>query len=303
MCLVEELRKKRDNTPVVILTRFMQDCNDCQKLVCFFEGEDRKYYAPRIETILNEEFVQYNCGGKSKVFRVYELIREKEVYNKFRLAFFVDKDFDEVKSLKDIYTTCGYSIENHYVSKGFLEKILRYEFGINKHENDFKRVISDFEKRSEEFYSLTSYLNGWLKYQKNLKNESNDISLDKLKLKDIINDISIDNKIMGIEISEAYLQKLFPNVKCVDEIKMQEKIDELKTNPSLLFRGKYNLYFMKKILEDILNKNRKEEYFSQKYPSVHMNVTNNFLSNFSLYADTPRCLEDFLKRYKSSSIV
>ena len=66
---VNEMRASRDKA-VVFFTKFVQ-CKDLYTtcLLCFFEGEDIKYYEPRIEKICQisyDKIISFNCGGKKE---------------------------------------------------------------------------------------------------------------------------------------------------------------------------------------------------------------------------------------------
>ena len=66
----------------------------------------------------------------------------------------------------------------------------------------------------------------------------------------------------------------------------------------ICYIGKYEIEFLKKIIDSLKAKNKTGGYFSQKYTSVHIDPNINILSALADYADTPQCLIDFLKQYQ-----
>lgn len=69
-------------------------------LYCFYEGDDAKYYGMRIDSFIRGEGREtLNCKGKGSVIRLFELIFNSSEYNHAWVAFFIDKDFDELTEL------------------------------------------------------------------------------------------------------------------------------------------------------------------------------------------------------------
>lgn len=295
---IEKVRRKRENA-VSIYTKFIKNRELFnKKLFCFFEGEDRKYYIIRIEkysNITEDNIISYSCNGKEQVLKLYQMLQSE--YKSVKKMFFVDKDFDETEPNEELYVTPSYSIENYYVTSSAFERILYNEFGINKVDDDYEKCLHDFNERKNEFNSEIKKLNVWIYYQKlkmkelgivniNYKNfklkKIFEIKIDKLKIKN-----SITIELLNNEYKEAY---------DVEEIEL-EKYMHLFDDESYL-RGKYQLEFLKIILEDMINKNKKEEYFECYRDNIKINPNVNTLSSLSIYADTPDSLKIFLSNYK-----
>ena len=98
-----DIQKVKDarNKGVVAFSRYCQEKKKYRDyLFCFFEGEDAKYYFPRIEKYSGYEYtkiIHYNCGGKKGVLKALNLVEKNrdEIYT--AKAFFVDSDYDTTK--------------------------------------------------------------------------------------------------------------------------------------------------------------------------------------------------------------
>ena len=153
-----DIQKVKDarNKGVVAFSRYCQEKKKYRDyLFCFFEGEDAKYYFPRIEKYSGYEYtkiIHYNCGGKKGVLKALNLVEKNrdEIYT--AKAFFVDSDYDTTKYNNSLlYQTPCYSIENFYTSQKAFSKMLNREFGINTTEKDFSKCCSDYSKDSKNF--------------------------------------------------------------------------------------------------------------------------------------------------------
>ncbi len=67
-----------------------------------------------------------------------------------------------------------------------------------------------------------------------------------------------------------------------------------------LFRGKFEIEFLKKIIDSLRIKSKVGGYFSKKYTSVHIDPNINTLSSLEDYADIPQDLIDFMKQYRTA---
>ena len=79
-----DIQKVKDarNKGVVAFSRYCQEKKKYRDyLFCFFEGEDAKYYFPRIEKYSGYEYtkiIHYNCGGKKGVLKALNLVEKIE---------------------------------------------------------------------------------------------------------------------------------------------------------------------------------------------------------------------------------
>lgn len=298
--------KEARSKGVVAFSRYCQEKNKhCDCLFCFFEGEDAKYYIPRIEKYSGYEYekiISYNCGGKENVLIALKLIEKNRKESKVNCAFFVDNDYDVTRYDNSLlYQTSCYSIENFYTSREAFSKMLNREFGINTIENDFVMCCSDYSKRLQEFHNETIYINAWLACQRLHDGEENvKIELSDFKISRFFSEISINRIIVREKINRKKLEELFPNNSNVEECEIEEKISYFENNDmGQMFRGKFEMEFLKKIIDSLKNKNKTRDYFSKKYTSVKIESSNNTLSILQDYADTPQSLTDFLKQYQT----
>ena len=297
---VEEMRRKRDSAES-IYSKFIKNRDLFnKKLFCFFEGEDRKYYAIRIEkytNILEENIISYSCNGKKQVLKLYEMLKKK--YNNVTKMFFIDKDFDEIEPKKELYITSCYSIENFYVTNGAFKRILHNEFGINDVDNDYKKSLQDFIQTKKAFNDEIKKLNAWIYYQKLKMRESGivNISYQNFKIKKIF-EIEINKLYIKNNITSFYLKKQYKEAYDVCDSELEKYINMF--NDEKFLRGKYQLEFLKIILKDMIEKNKKNEYFEYHRDNVSINPDVNTLSTLSFYADTPDDLKEFLKDYRIS---
>lgn len=298
--------KDTRNKGVVAFARYCQEKKKYQDyMFCFFEGEDAKYYFPRIEKYSGygyNRIIHYNCGGKKGVLKALSLVEKNsdEIYT--AKAFFVDSDYDTTKYNNSLlYQTPCYSIENFYTSEKAFSKMLNREFGINTTEKDFLKCCSDYSKRQEEFHDATIYINSWLACQRIYEEveEKYKIVLSDFKISKLFSEMTIDSIISKEEIKREKLKELFPNSKNIEEHEIERKIEYFKCGDmGKLFRGKFEIEFFKKVIDSLKSKNRTGGYFSKKYTSVHIDPNINTLSALEGYADTPQCLIDFLRKYQ-----
>lgn len=300
---VQSVRKARQKG-VVWFTRFCSDKKyhgNC--LFCFFEGEDRKYYCSRIEKYTGYDFehiVCYDCGGRENVEEAYKLISQKNEYDHVKKAFFVDHDFcsSTIAGNKEVYETPCYSIENLYVSTTAFSRILVREFGINSIDADYRKSIEDYINRMSEYNSAILFFNAWLSCQRKKGMGHLTVRLSDFKIVKNFSCITIESINVKIPIDLSFLQARFPDAYWLDSDELDREIVTLDASDKVkVFRGKFELECMRRILLSMLDHNRNGTYFSEVRKSVSIDPNSNTLSSLSEYADTPECLVAFLKQY------
>ncbi|WJX08187.1 DUF4435 domain-containing protein [Bacillus cereus] len=294
-----------------------------QAIHCFFEGEDRKYYMDRVEDISLyplEEIIGYDCKGKENVISLWKKIKGTIKYKTAIVCFFVDRDYGLSHENYDeiVYETPFHSLENFYVTRSTIQKILVKEFGINAIDLDYHKTLEDYENRLNEYRNILAKLNAFIiSFQK----IGAHLQIDKFKLNDfiqigieeikILKDMSFENlKVyyfnklnnefkQGKKHSENNLRSFMEVIDSV-EIMFKEEFEIVNNNIEKLSHGKLELYFLKKILEDLKKHNDKKSYFLFKRENISLDVNSkNLLSNLSKYAYTPKCLEEFITRYQN----
>lgn len=311
--LIDILREEADSEHVAFTNFTLKYKNECDKLYCFFEGEDdKKYYSFRIKHITERDFFEFPCGGKEQVIKAYNLINSKKEYKISKILFFIDKDFDgeKVYSNPQIYTTPCYSIENFYTSKKAMCNILKDEFSLQEDDSDFSLVIDIYENLQSKFHSETLILNSWLACQSDKRTNSKLQS--RLKIDNCTNDMF--KKIVKSDLKSIYEfpqisshkkieENVFVKASKVSSDDLSNKIIFFDTkNKQQLFRGKFEIKFLASFLNKLQTEigNNSSQLFSNVHNCNLRFEVDNILSVLTQYADTPECLMKYLKRYNKN---
>jgi hypothetical protein len=164
---ITNLRQSRETGRVAYL-RFMQSYHRFpERLFCFFEGEDAKYYNLTIEQYYGP-FINLPCGGKREVIRARELVRQARLYDGVRKAFFIDQDFDGFlfEGDNEVFETTVYSIENYYITDHVLTRILEVEFQIPADDADLESAVRLYNALKTQFFEKVMLLNAWIFFQR-----------------------------------------------------------------------------------------------------------------------------------------
>lgn len=305
---VESLRKARNSGQAVFIEFTKAYSKEANTVFCFFEGKDSAYYRLRITTRIGvDDYKKYCCGGKKGVLDAQRLITNKSQYSTALLAFFIDRDFDDSiysSGIQEVYETPCYSIENLYTSIECFSKILKDEFSLTEEDEDFQRCINLYNELIQEFFQKTETLNTWLACQ---KDKGVKLNLSSYDIFDFIrlNLYEKNNRVQVLYNLEK-LYTVFSDSIHLGEDELAAKLCQLKQlEPHKSFRGKFGLQFfikfLNKLSEDACSRNRR--LFTEKL-NVSLNVSvDNALSFLSHYADTPKCLINYLDsvRFKMSS--
>jgi hypothetical protein len=311
MALIDKLREESFSghaayTEFVLKLKKRRDC-----IFCFFEGiDDHKYYGIRIGSITKIDYDSIACGGKDNLLELKSLISTKKEYEDIARCFFIDKDYGEIIDDDDIYCLPAYSIENQYAKRKVLHRILENEFQIDKSESDFKRIDDLFLALQSEFHKKTLYINSWLACQSDYRKESGNKTY--LKIDSTIGNFfhSIIDQNFRLRFNETPLnslesiQNLFPTAPKISEIKIKRKILYFKKrNPEVNFRGKFQLEFFISFLERLKSElgQKCPNYFDKKHKCSLRFEFATSLTTLSIYAETPSCLFDYLKKVKTNA--
>lgn len=295
---LESLRQGREDSSTAFMEFTEKKHLHKEYIFAFFEGEDGKYYNPRIDQIINQKFIHIKAGNKSKVLRTMHIIRSKKEYSDVKTMFFVDRDMDfsvEEYNCDDLYVTPCYSIENFYVNEESFGKILESEFGFNIDDNDYISQKNLFNKYYKEFCDMMTEFNALILLRKENGLNCDKVCIDNIKTKKIIK-FDINN---GLSLGGEYS-------KTINELKQKlnvtdQDIDGAKIrlshygDPCYVFRGKNQLDFLVEYIDQLCK--LKDKIFEKKPTSVNINPNQNRLSTLSVYAKTPLDLIDFIKKY------
>lgn len=289
----EKIARKKNNSPATAIHKFILLKKDFKNdLFCFYEGKDGPYYYNRIIHNYGNNHHPIICGNKKSVIRVYGHL--SKTYPTYKTSFFIDSDFDKKLNKDNLYETPCYSIENFYTSEKVLKAILKNEFGLIETDEEFKSIIEIFNENRESFHSATTLLNSWYAAakEKALTNGvSVNASLDEKPPKEFII-VKIGSINSSYNLNNI-LEKYPDSIKVTEEEVNQfvEKFDN--SDKSKVFRGKYELDFMYKFLQFIIeDANVNKKYLKTK---TKFNVDKSMiLSQLSNYAETPQCLVEYL---------
>lgn len=316
----QEMREKTKDKSSLFLS-YKQNFKDYpENLHCFFEGEDNKYYSSRIEKYTEytmNDICNYDCNGRDGVIKLFRKLKSSEFWDDSKYLFFVDRDYDIISYTehKELYQTDMYSIENFYTHIDCFKKILNVEFSFNSVDYAFKNTLKDYLEIHREFQKITFPINVWNKIQKEkgiaiklscyeMTYFIQSIKLDKITLeKDINFDSLLDFHVTNIQNNKNILQDV--KEKMIEQLKDTSAIEFLKQcndysfeNAEKLSRGKYEIYFLEKILYDMLQKNKQTDYFRKEIVHLNVNATVSKIGSYSLYAHTPNCLVLYLSKFK-----
>lgn len=305
---VEKLRdsRKRATANFIKFTRLKSKHGS--SLFCCFEGDDIKYYGSRIENILQsnpDKVHNITCGGKKEVLKFYNIINKNKDYADVRIAYFVDKDFDEsIIEIYDnkIYETPCYSIENLYTTQSAFKRILKSEFNINEYDDEYNICLNIFIERQKEFHEKIKLFNVWTHCQRDSSNcgETTRLNLADFKLNKIISEINLTK--IKANYDKEKIESLFPDAFVISDDILNQKITILgKFNPQLYFRGKFEIEFLYIFIKALQSEFGKHNGLIKKQAGVQINISKkNLISELSQYADTPNCLKQYLSNFKMS---
>lgn len=295
MSEVENLINEKENALSVALHRFVLLKDSYPNAFYYFiEGKDAPYYLTRIKAILDShECFPLKCGNKEKTIKMYHIISSNPLYNKYKKAYFVDRDFDDNSNLPvDIYVTPCYSIENLYCTDKVLKEILKCEFDILPSEQEFHSILQFFSEEQATFHSATLLFNAWYACIKS-KGIKMNVCLDDKFPKEFVT-LNISNIISSYDINS--IKDKYPDVEEVSADEIEYMKDKLMRAPTFNFRGKYEIQFfyefVKYLIEDGNNKNR--QLYIKKRTKLNLDKAQ-LLSQLSQYALTPDSLIEYIK--------
>lgn len=299
--LTLDLMRNRRNVSEVIFKKFTEANKYFEThAFCFYEGEDGKYYDSRVRKYLNCDFITLVAGNKSEVLRTMKKIKSDSLYYNVCTMFFVDRDYDEplANTDDDLFETPCYSVENFYAQEKVLARILQSEFGLSVVESDFHKCIECYKERFEEFIKVIIKFNAIVKYQHlykpNVRCQFSSIKTSHLACIEIEKVIKASRHDEQIERCTALLNA---DTSVLTKIENEFHLDG---NLCINLRGKNQLDFFVAFIKILKDLNSTGGYFSEKLKNVHINLTDNRLSELSQYAITPKELIVFLESHRPS---
>ncbi|MEA5617177.1 DUF4435 domain-containing protein [Cronbergia sp. UHCC 0137] len=301
----DDLRRARESTNVPYQEFNNLVSKDKNGLFCFFEGKDNPYYYSRIKKLTTLNIQPIICNRRKSVLKVYELINYHREYDKYKKAFFIDRDFNEPLPPHNppIFETPCYSIENFYVSLDVFKEIIKNEFNLSEASETYESCIILFTERQKEFHEATILFNAWyacLIKIRNITGKETGVDLnDKFPNKFI--DLTLQS--ISAKYDFEKIKQTFPKALEVSEDILNTKLAEFTNcDQCKVFRGKYEMQFILKMIELILqDSSNDQKYIQQKIKFIFgKNLTNNqAISIFSAYAETPESLNHYITQVSS----
>lgn len=271
---------------------------DC--MVCFFEGDhDKDYYKTHIRTICGE-IIDIPCHCKNHVLKMYNEIHES-YKDKYRLAYFIDRDFDELQNNPDIFETDGYSIENYYCSREAFSRYITDYLHVDQDSDDYNRSMQFYETEYNKAHDVVGDFNYY--YSAIKRKERNGEGEYKIKAGESfpvelgILDVDKYNKLYSIDT----LNTKFETSVSKDEISFEKNL--LDKNPCLLYRGKYELQQLENMLTYLIKEAAgqrgvdKKKRVLQKNPKINCIQSGQLLVVLSSMADVTVNLRNYLNRF------
>lgn len=289
------LTRKMETTNIGV-HRYLEKKND-HSLFCFMEGKhDPDYYLGIIRSVCGDDCITIVCGCKNNVIDAFNRVYAKD-HTRYRLAFFVDRDFDETLGNPAIYETECYSIENNYCSESAFKRIMRYGLNISEEEPYWQTVMDFRNDQFEKFHKTVELFNAF--YSLLHKYEREKSVIFQLNLEACFPNELAETDIQGCNAhyTLADLLSLYgvPS-DAMTQAEVDAEIVRLRgLNPFAVFRGKYELNFLYKLLTFLITEanTKHQTRIIQKKVSMSLNGKS-FMADLSQWADIPDSLRVYL---------
>lgn len=232
---------------IKILSQYKKDNNT---IFCFVEGnEDISFYSQFIERYKENDLKFIVCNGKENVIDNYNSL-SWSFYDKKRVLFFMDKDFDDFIGntlvLDDnIFVTELYSIENYLVNEVTLRKFI-IDNCLITNESVIDATILNFKIQHKEYIRQLKKVSAWMMYCR--ENKFN-VNFNDIKISDLFeinsDGILIKKSISSyISIFEYICHKTKTSHFNLPQIKSYLIKINSESRSQKFIRGKYDLHFM-----------------------------------------------------------
>lgn len=275
------------------------DKKNNHSLFCFFEGRyDIDYYFDKIRLMYGEDFIDIDCHNKKNVLNVYDTISEYD-HLKYKLAFFVDHDYEPFIDNPHIFETDRYSIENYYCTIDVFTKILEHEFKIDTVSDDYNKACTFFKDKFTSFHDAVGLYNAFCYSVSNNKIDHDDKFFDGDMFPKEFILINNDYTVNATYNLENLRDKYKISQKMIADEVIMNNFEKISSNPFGNYRGKNEIKFFIQLLCNLIrnaNSCSKNKIIKSKVKFTINCVT--FMSNYSKYADIPDSLKDYLKSFK-----
>ena len=283
--------------------RYLEKKNH-HSLFCFMEGKhDPDYYLGHIRSICGDDFIVIECGNKRNVLDVYNSVFDKE-HDKYKLSFFIDKDFDEPINNPNIFETDCYSIENYYCSQNAFKRILKYGLGIPEEADYWQNVVDFYLAQYGQFHHTVDLFNAF--YSLIHKYERDNNIVYRLNLCECFPSDLANTNVNSC--SKTYtLQKLLDKYSIGADVMTQDEVDAecvrlWNLDPFKVFRGKFEIDMLYKLLNYLISdaNNNSQTRIIKKKVSISLNG-HSFMADLAQYADIPDSLRTYLGKWPKAA--
>lgn len=304
----EKLRTARESHTVP-LEAFKRMCipGDKTRLFCFVEAAfDKRFYTMRVRTLLNEQPTTIPCSKKNNVVRIYDVLQEDIVYEKNRIAYFVDNDFDPPLKNSGIYETPCYSLENLYIIAETVQVVVEELCKISVTDKDFLTIMKLYTDLLENFVDQILLLNAWLACQRELYTVGSsplhiDTTLRKYFMDLVTPDFNLSASLDSLNSKER-VESIFSTAVSVDEKILSEKIDEFKSmNIPQIIRGRFLTKFMFNFFQRVPDwiKDPQSESLDKTISVKIAGDYDQFLSDITDKVLLPSCMIRYIQSFKN----
>jgi len=317
---VEEYAAAINSFAVVYRNFLLWSSRRKNHFLCAFEGQDHFYYDSRVRTLIPElQVSHFHMGGRTNVLDLLNISMTNKSLANLMVAYFVDRDY-QAPDLEHpcLYVTPGYAIENHYVSRECLRRILcscfdlreLIKLGSNWRENDELEKIVDFCSKALDTYGMTigAQLNAFLSaaYRSAKSKGLNHHGLatkefDEKKFGSLFNIDESGLKVLQ-EVNYDWLLGAFQTTaEAVDRDSFESTLKQLNSCNSIQYgRGKFLFAVLLRLIDFLRSDGRrtKPKLFTCKHP-CKIDESDIPLASFSNFADTPIGLNKFLSHLRT----
>lgn len=304
MTYIEQLRQSKYKAQVAFQEFALSTRKFPSHLFCFFEGKDNAYYIPRIKQFV-EKYHPIKCGGRDKVLAVYKMINNQSEYERYKIAFFIDRDFNPpIEQVSPpIFETPCYSIENLYVSRDVFKDILTNEFHLSEvsDQTSFDACLSLYISRQAEFHYATTLFNAWyacLIEMRNTLGKQTGVNLDDKLPKGFV-EISLQSITKNYDLEK--IKETFPHATQISEELLNATITSFQNcDANKIFRGKYEMQFLLKFIQLLIQDSNSTQNILKAKANFAFgdNIVNQQAINiFEGYAETPASLVAYLQHF------
>lgn len=292
---IQKMRDERKIPHVALQTYNIIRSKHPNVIVCVFEGRDDViFYETLFQRIgTTENYTSLSANGKDLLLGLRALLAENKEHVGKKTIFFIDKDYDGLKTYpdgEDIYITDTYSIENSLVGEEILEKILRSDLKCGHTEDDaVGNIIAEFQALIEEYKNKLKVPNLIIYHCR--KNGVVLPSIDSAK-----NFFSVTNDAIKIKFEDPFEILGWPNQNSKNEIMESEgSFDQLC--PLRDWRGKFIFHFFQEFIKNQVQRRtaKPAEVFSQRAPITFNPKTE--LRTFAVFCEIPENLSHFARHH------